>query len=113
MSADDAQVLTISRVLEHYGADMTRVSSSGWRPVKCPFHDDRHASAGVNLARDAFACHACGVHGDAIGLVMSQENLPYRRAVEWANSVLGASHTKLRDTTTSAKAGTWRDRIFD
>ncbi len=34
-----------------------------WRSARCPFHDDRHPSLRVDLARGAFRCMACGAHG--------------------------------------------------
>lgn len=80
MSAD----LGIAGVLEHYGADLSRVRASGWRPVRCPFHDDRNASAGVNLDKNAFACHACGMKGDAISLIKKREGLDFNDAIRFA-----------------------------
>lgn len=34
-----------------------------WRMAQCPFHDDTHASLGVNVETGAFRCHACGAKG--------------------------------------------------
>lgn len=36
---------------------------SGWVDVRCPFHDDTHASLSVNLNHGGFFCHACGTSG--------------------------------------------------
>jgi hypothetical protein len=58
-----------------------------WQPVRCPFHDDRHASASLNLHSKRFNCHACGVHGDAIDLVMEAESMTIREAVEWLSNL--------------------------
>jgi DNA primase len=108
--------LSIAAVLEHYGADVHRVSETGWRPVKCPFHDDRLASGSVNLSKNGFRCHACGVHGDAIGLVMEREGMGYIDALSFASSVLGAS---IPDVPRSARRreakrqpSQWRTRLF-
>ena len=35
----------------------------GWVMAKCTFHDDRHASLGINAESGGFFCHACGVKG--------------------------------------------------
>jgi len=48
----------------------------------CPFHSDSEPSASVNTEIGAFKCFACGVTGDAIGLVMDYYNLTYPEAVE-------------------------------
>lgn len=41
---------------------------SGWVSVRCPFHGDRTASAGVNPIDGRFKCHACDAQGDIIDL---------------------------------------------
>src|SRR5690606_5949775 len=35
--------------------------------MKCPFHDDTHASSSVRY--EAFCCHSCGMKGNAYTLV--------------------------------------------
>lgn len=108
--------LDISTVLNHYGADLTRASASGWRPIKCPFHDDRIASASVSLERGAFACHACGMKGDAIALIERNENTDFRGAIEWADKILDASLPDVRKSASRAAPkdrSAWRDRLFD
>jgi hypothetical protein len=54
-----------------------------WQPVRCPFHDDRHASASLSLGHQRFNCHACGVRGDAIDLVMEDQRITIKEAVAW------------------------------
>src|ERR1019366_1417670 len=82
--------ITITQVLEHYDADLSRVREHGWCPVKCPFHDDSHASGSVNLALNGFKCHTCDVSGDAWSLIMKVETLDFRGACDWARRALGA-----------------------
>lgn len=41
----------------------TPVNATGWRSVRCPFHDDTHASFSINADSGGFVCHACGVKG--------------------------------------------------
>lgn len=60
--------LDIARVLDHCGADYVP-DGYGWRKMRCPFHDDREASAAVNVDAGAFTCHACGVRGDGYSLI--------------------------------------------
>lgn len=86
----------IADVLAYYGLG-TIVVRKGWFPIRCPFHDDETASASVNLDLDGFRCHACGTRGDAIGLVMSQEDLPDRSsAISFIEEELGISHDEIR-----------------
>jgi len=35
------------------------------RPFRCPVHDDRHASASVNVLKGLWYCYTCGAHGKA------------------------------------------------
>lgn len=110
-----ADGLSIAAVLEHYGASLHRVSEHGWRPLKCPFHDDKQASASVNLTKGAFKCHGCDAKGDAIGLIKSQEGLDFNGALQFAQEVLGRS---VGDVSRSAqrpkrKPSRWREQLFD
>ena len=50
--------------------DIALKGGSGWQMVKCPFHDDTHASMGVNREHGGYKCHACGAGGDLIGFYM-------------------------------------------
>jgi len=54
---------SIAAYLEHIGAKLPAVGS-GWRKIRCPFHPDKTASAGINFDEGRFKCHACGVAGD-------------------------------------------------
>ena len=50
---------------------------SGWQLVKCPFHDDTHASMGVNREHGGFKCHACGASGDRIRFYMQWHSVSF------------------------------------
>lgn len=39
----------------------------GWKSCRCPFHDDRSASASYNTILQMFQCHACGFPGNRRG----------------------------------------------
>lgn len=106
--------LSIATVLEHYGADTSRVNTVGWRPLRCPFHDDRQASASVNLNLGGFRCHACGVRGDALKLIREREGLDFKGAVAFAQETLGQSVGGVRLTThrtTARRRSKWRDKL--
>jgi DNA primase len=107
--------LGIAEVLEHYGADLARVRETGWRPMRCPFHKDNRASASVNLAKGGFNCHGCGVKGDAISLIKSQEGLDYQGAIQFAEEILGRSCGGVRRParkTAAEQRSQWRDTLF-
>jgi hypothetical protein len=38
-------------------------AKKGWEMAKCIFHDDTHASLGINTESGGFFCHACGAKG--------------------------------------------------
>jgi DNA primase len=50
------------------------VPVSGRRPMRCPFHDDRVASATIDNNEGWFRCHACEIKGDIFSLVRRVEN---------------------------------------
>lgn len=63
----------------------TLKGSSGWQMVKCPFHDDAHASMGINRSHGGFKCHACGVSGDLIGFYMQYHQADFKSACNALN----------------------------
>jgi hypothetical protein len=86
----------LADVIRALGFDAAEIDGldgrSGWRSVRCPFHDDKTASASANISIGGFVCYACGVRGDVWSLIMQFENIPkheFRRAVEWARSHVG------------------------
>lgn len=68
-------------VLVHYG--YTKPKGIGKQWVQCCFHDDRHASAGVDWSTNYFTCFACEVKGTAIDIVMQQEEVDLDGAVSF------------------------------
>jgi DNA primase len=86
---------SIEEYLNYIGA-ATPAMGSGWRKMKCPFHDDSHASAAVNYDKNAFVCHGCGIKGDTYSLIMDRERINYREAVQFAASVLTSGNTEVR-----------------
>ena len=86
---------SIEEYLNYIGA-ATPAMGSGWRKMKCPFHDDSHASAAVNYDKNAFVCHGCGIKGDTFSLIMDRERINYREAVQFAASVLTSGNTEVR-----------------
>lgn len=57
------------------------LKGSGWQTVKCPFHDDRHASLSVNATHGGFCCHACHAKGDLMGFYMRMTGKDFKTAM--------------------------------
>lgn len=99
MSEETPQV-DIVTVLLHYGAtERIDQLATTWRPIKCPFHDDKMASGSINVALGAYKCHACQMSGDGIKIIELQEGIGYGEAIEFARKVLGQSVTNVPHTT--------------
>lgn len=99
--------IPIGPILEHYGATVPNAYGDRWVPMRCPFHDDRSASASVNIERAAFQCHGCEAQGDAASLVRQQESLPgYRQGAERAREIAGVPQEQLQGKRRSDPATT-------
>jgi hypothetical protein len=72
----DNQKHSIAEYLSYLGAALPQ-QGHGWRKIKCPFHQDSHASAGINFDEQRFKCHGCGVSGDVYDLIMEREGGTY------------------------------------
>jgi hypothetical protein len=70
--------------------DITIKSGSGWQMVKCPFHDDTHASMGVNREHGGYKCHACGACGDRISFYMQWHSVSFIDACRALQLIEGA-----------------------
>jgi DNA primase len=94
---------SIATVLEHYGCK-TIPERSGWQKIKCPFHDDGHASATVNIEAQAFNCFGCGIKGDTYSVIMQQEGVEFREAYILAEGITGESGNTLSKVNTSRRS---------
>ena len=79
---------SIIDVLAYYGVTNIR-ECHGWQKMKCPIHEDSHASAGVNIDENIFTCHGCGIKGDTYKLIMEKEGVGFREALEIAKRITG------------------------
>lgn len=86
----------LDRVLSHYHTRKNNrtteivaplVREDKWEKAQCPFHSDKRPSASLNWGKSRFRCHACDIGGDAIDIVMEQENLQFRQAMEWIQNL--------------------------
>jgi DNA primase len=94
---DETPIFPILDILHHYGGDGPS-SQRQWAPCRCPFHgDDRNPSATVNVQAQRFMCHVCMERSeDAIGLVMQNEQLEFKDAVEFCQGISTAINDPLR-----------------
>ena len=86
---------SIKDVIEHYGGRVGTNRRTGWVKIRCPFHDDSHASATINLDKNAFNCFACGAKGDTYSIIMQEEGVEFREAVAFAERITGESNLPL------------------
>jgi len=83
----------IRPILEHYGASLR--PGRGWVKCKCPFHDDRTASAAWNEELNTFICFACDIKGDTYKIIMRKEGVEYGEAITRAERITGTSRNAL------------------
>lgn len=63
-------------ILQMYGIEPLRYNT-----YRCPFHDDKHPSAGITKT-GKFHCFSCGWTGDQIDFVMKYENCDKKTAIK-------------------------------
>lgn len=90
-------------VFDHYALGPT---GYGEKPMRCPIHDDAHASASVNGSKGVWHCHACGESGNAIHIVMAKESLDYKEAKKFTEDLVGGKPMQQKITTRGRKTGT-------
>lgn len=95
-------------VLEHYGIDVPE--RGGWVKIKCPVHDDAHASAGANLDIQQFHCFTCNIKGDVYTLLMAKEGLNYRDAVRFGEKNFNGSLRTVHRNTDAGLLGVPRGK---
>lgn len=79
----------LAAYFEHLGHVLP--AGYGQRAVKCPFHDDSHASATVHGGKGIFNCFTCGANGDALKLIMDNEGVDFGGAIRFIEEVLGCT----------------------
>lgn len=84
----------IALVLKHYGANINRTGRQV--NIKCPFHNDSHASASFNTKENIFNCFACGMQGNSIQIIAKQERCDIREAKSIAEGITGESNQQVR-----------------
>lgn len=93
-TADDE--LLITPILEYYGGDVPDVDEL-WKGMRCPFHEDRTASARVNAT--GFACLACSIRGNALTLIKEVEKCDWRSTVSKYEEITGRKLDTVQQST--------------
>jgi hypothetical protein len=89
----------IAEVLEAYGA-MDVPEGTRFRKMKCPFHEDRNASASVCTEENRFRCFACDISGDSFDVIADQEGCrDFSCTRSCAEKLLGRSYGAIRGGT--------------
>lgn len=87
----------IAKIIEHYGGRL-RKDYNSWQKIKCPFHQDNHASAGVSIKDNIFVCHGCGIKGNGFNIIKLHEGVKYSEAIKIAENITGEIYKSLRST---------------
>ncbi|MFB7185225.1 CHC2 zinc finger domain-containing protein [Streptomyces sp. NPDC056230] len=102
----------IAAVLEHYGATDVP-EGSRFRKMKCPFHEDRNASASVCTEENRFRCFACDISGDSFDIITDQEGCrDFNCARACATKLLGGEYGTVRSGS-SQSSGRPSRRVLD
>jgi hypothetical protein len=109
----------IEAVLHHYGADMVP-SSQRFKKMKCPFHEDRNASASVSIDAGKFRCFSCdiprmtgetGKAVDALDIIAWKEGLTdFASTVAEYERISGRSYDEVSG---GSKGKPARRRVFE
>jgi hypothetical protein len=100
----------IAEVLEHYGASSVP-EGSRFRKMKCPFHEDRNASASVCTEENRFRCFACDISGDSFDVIADQEGCrDFSCTRSCAEKLLGGSYGAI---SRGSKGQPARRRVFE
>lgn len=91
----------IAVILEYYGARVPE--RRGWFGMKCPFHDDSHASASATRDDNAFCCFACQMKGDGYAIIMQKEGVEFREAINIAERIFNQSGKVLPQRSTRGR----------
>ena len=87
----------VADYLAHLGARLP-AEGSGWRKMKCPFHDDSNASASINYDANRFKCFGCGAGGDIYDLIQHERGGTLVEAIEFASTISTTSNTTVQLT---------------
>lgn len=90
-----SETYDILPILYAYGMEREPIGRRAW----CPFHADSTPSASVDLDKQLFYCHVCGIGGDAITLIRERSGADYPTALAKAQELSQGMPQPVRRTT--------------
>src|SRR5690606_12191273 len=79
----------ILEVFEHYYEHIEIPDYGAWRKILCPLHPEDRPSASVSPEVNYWQCHAWDISEDSWDIVMREQGIGFREAVEWADARFG------------------------
>lgn len=92
----------LAATLDHYGITVGRGREAA---IRCPAHDDAHASASANIDKGVWFCHACGAGGNALHIIAEREGVSLREAYEVLGNLGVVASDDLPRTATRVRSG--------
>lgn len=68
-----------ANVLSHYGIPFRQVADA--LLFRCPWHDDKNASASFSVKKKLYFCHPCSRGGDLFDFVMRMDGICFQDAI--------------------------------
>lgn len=78
-------------------------SVRGWKPIQCPFHGDRSASASYNTTTQRFRCHKCDIGGDGYDVIGQVERCDFATARARIAGMHGVSLIQVSESGSSSQ----------
>lgn len=86
---DDAlAALDVAGFFVAQGLELRRLNDAEYG-FRCPFHEDAHASANVNVTTGLWFCHACNEGGSPIDFLMKRDHVPFKVALAEVGKAAG------------------------
>lgn len=63
----------LEQAWEHYGGSFITTRATGKNKARCPLHEDKNASATVDIGEQKWVCHAACGYGDIYELIQLAE----------------------------------------
>jgi DNA primase len=83
--ASDANAIPIDLIVQHYAGEVKYGSNLS---VKCCMHDDSRRSAVIDTYNNLYYCHTCGKGGSAVDVVMANEEMGFKDALNYAVEIV-------------------------
>lgn len=89
------------------------VQENGFTSCRCPFHDDTHPSAGVDIEKGVFYCHACALSLSAARFLAKIEDLTYQEATTLIDALKRSQNMYSNEANWSSVPVPYRRKFHD